>query len=244
MKKFIKNFVIIFLIFMLVLSSCFIGENNVVYGSYTDNQKKCGNTLAAFCINFYENFNSQTKYDDSYQYDIKNANQPRAKVYLTGNKYQGYYAFDCVGWVSFATKFSLKIGGKTIDSPWMAMCPGSTWNGTYNSNCLEVVAGKVPPYYLGQAPSLSNVSGIVEPGDILFTTGINHVLIYVGEGQTIGSEGGTSTLKKRPLSSYSYSTIMRINPKTADEVIKSGKATPFFNGQGQLIGTDIKRKWW
>lgn len=230
MKKYIKKCTIIFLIFMIILSSCFIGENSKVLAA--DNQLECGKKLAAFCRNFMDNYNDQTHYDNSW-------GQPRADAYLgrKSSRYGGpYYTFDCVGWVSFATKFSLGIGGSTINSPFMAMCPGNGWNGTYNSNCLDVVAGKTPPYQLGQASPIS-VQNVVQPGDILFTTGINHVLIYVGNGETIGSEGGHATLRKKPLSAFSYSTVLRINKKTADEAI--GRATEIFSGQGGITSSDI-----
>lgn len=238
MKTFLKKITIIITILIIMLSSCF--DSNLVLevqaDTPTDAQVECGNILSAFCINFYNNYGQNTKYDETYLNGVG-----RDDAYK-GNMYNGKWEMDCVGWVSFAYHQSLKIGGDSFT--YFACPPGKPSNGEWQSgsvdNGVELVAGS----FSGE---LSVTESDLNPGDILFVNPSNyaHVLIYVGEdeygkGKVIHSFGGEPTLLYDNLSDFNYCAVARITPEVAESVITSGKATEIFNGQGGITSSDIK----
>lgn len=221
MQKIFKKIALIIVIIIIILSSY---SYKKVYSAVSSiNQQECGKTLAAFCINFYENFGENTTYDYG----------AGREVTYGGSLYNGKYAFDCVGWVSFAVHQSLGIGDNKFT--YFATPPGENNQYPGFKNGFECIEGN-------EKSQSGTVTTSFMPGDILFCKqagNMPHVVIYVGDGEIIDSSGGQPTLKRRNVNTFHYCAVGRIDSKTADEIIASGKATEIFNGQGGITGKDI-----
>ena len=112
------------------------------------------NTIASFCWNFYQKSGAETRYmvkDFSY----------RERAYKD-IKVDGYYQFDCVGWVSFAIHHALGMGNE--DFTYFAVPTGC--------NPLEGANG------FNNRIMYKSESDL-KPGDILQS--YEHVMVYVGD---------------------------------------------------------------
>lgn len=223
MKKILKRFTIIIMIFIMLLSLC-ANKEVKADSSQTSEQAECGNILAAFCINFWNDHHEQTIWDASSNREIT----------YTGQTINGIYHFDCVGWVSFAVHQSLKLGDETFT--YFAVPPGNG-NNPFFANGFELIKGSATDN------SVQISIDDIQPGDILFATGHNHVLIYVGEvdgvNTVIHSSSGTLSKDSVYDAESSYCAVGRITSQAASQVIQAGNASEFFNGQGGISRNDI-----
>lgn len=223
MKKIFKRFVIIICIFIMLLSLCANKEVNAI-DTPTSEQAECGRILAAFCTNFWEQHHEETWWDASSNREIT----------YTGQTVNGVYRFDCVGWVSFAVHQSLKMGDETFT--YFAVPPGNG-NNPFFDNGFELIKGSATDN------SVQISIDDIQPGDILFATGHNHVLIYVGEVDGVNTviHSSSGTLSKDPVyeAESSYCAVGRITQQAASQVIQAGNASEFFNGQGGITRNDI-----
>ena len=221
MKKILKELIIIIISYIMLLSLLTNKPVHAVSAPNSD-QAECGRILSAFCVNFWDQHHEQTIWDASSNREIT----------YTGRTINGIYHFDCVGWVSFAVHQSLKMGDETFT--YFAVPPGNG-NNPFFTNGFELVKGS------STDNSVRITLEDLQPGDILFATGHNHVLIYVGNDTVIHSSSGTLSRDNVYQAESSYCAIGRITPEAAARVVQAGNASEFFNGQGGITRFDIAK---
>lgn len=161
MKK-IRKIIVSIIIFIAVLL--------INQSSYAMSQEEAGQVLADFSIYFYKHYGARTLYSVA----------GRETTY-TGQTVDGYYKFDCVGWVDFAVHQSLKLGGPTMS--YFAVPPGGG-NTPYYREGFECIKGDYTN--ANNLLSQEEVEDTLQPGDILFCGPEGpHVVIYVGDHNII-----------------------------------------------------------
>lgn len=158
-----KKYLAIILVLVIAFSSCspvkvyaatmseqFEQANK---NNYSKKQQQLGIILSEFAKNFYEEHGAETRYPTG---DVFG---PRAVTY-TGVKYNGYYQFDCVGWISFALHQSLKMGGNSFTE--FAIPPYNNYPGFFNG--ISLLVGNVRD---GATITRAEVVKYAKPGDIL-----------------------------------------------------------------------------
>lgn len=233
-KDISKKIIIIIAIICLLLSlfSC----DNI---SYAATKTQIGNTIAEFSINFFNEYAKETKYSTNFSY--------RQKAY-NGEKVDGYYQMDCVGWINFAVHQSVGLDtGDKGYSQGFGVPPGNNTTGFHYG--FELVEGNEAG---GSTISKTKIKETAQPGDILFKNG-QHVLIYVGDGKVIHSTGhgphrgddkgyGLSYDSIDDLS-YEFCAIGRITESAASSINESNCTTMFnevtgaADDYGQYYGT-------
>lgn len=124
-------------------------------------QQEAGETIAAWCIDFYNKHRGQCTYnwDDAVR-------GPTYEKSVSDSDKSTTYAFDCVGFVSFALHHAVNIGGERFSC---AVVPP-------NNNPWGV--------YWDELEKVSVPLSQCQPGDVLIMG--HHVAIYVGDGKSIG----------------------------------------------------------
>lgn len=209
MKK-AKKIIVSIIIFIAVLL--------ISNSSYAMTQEDAGQALADFSIYFYKHYGAKTLYSV----------EGRETTY-TGRTVDGYYKFDCVGWVDFAVHQSLKLGGPTMS--YFAVPPGGG-NTPYYRNGFECIKGDYTN--ANNLLSREEVESTVQPGDILFCgpTG-PHVVIYVGDHNIIHcySNLECEDLYDNDMHYTGYCAIGRITQSAAAGIDEDNVVTEF-EGEG------------
>lgn len=211
-----KKVIISIIVFIAILIFC--------KPAYAMSQEDAGKTIADFAINFYKHYGNKCGWAD-----------PGREITYKGQTVNGLYAFDCVGWISFAVHQSLQIGGEEFT--YFAVPPG-TWNGVRNNpmfdNGFECIKGDITNEYY--VIPRDEVLKTVKPGDILFCSdGGPHVVLYVGDGNIIHSYSGDhlncDPIYDNTTHYTNYCAIGRITESTAKNIDKSNVTTSFI-GEG------------
>lgn len=223
MKKLKKVIIVIIMFFIALLFS---------NSSYAVTQERAGEGLANFAKNFYNMYQSYTKYSV----------EGRETTY-TGITVDGQYKFDCVGWISFAIHQCLGIGEDEFT--YFAVPPG-VYNNVRNDagyfNGFELIKGKIDE---NTSLTRNEVENTVKPGDILFCSPKGpHVVLYVGDGKIVHCGGNNLTyesLYDNSMQYTGYCAIGRIT-KVKAEAIQEGNITEIFDGDyldeyGRYYGT-------
>lgn len=205
-------------------------------------QSDAGKYIAEFSVNFFENYADQTvySYDDNQRTlayrGIKTSGKTSAPYYKS---FSDKYAFDCVGWVSFAIHQSLGIGSNStmtfFGQPRGYGQVGAFFNG------FKAIKGNPNSW-----TKLSNeeIHQTLQPGDLLLST-YQHILIYVGDDQVVhctgggpgasygGNKGYGIVRNKLSELNYQFACIGRITESTAASINESS-ATTLFNGSQRI----------
>lgn len=220
MMKIIKNILIINIIISVFFTS----------SSYAMSQEQAGQTLAEFAINFFNNYGKETAYSYSLRENSYNGQKTSGATDKSGSygsvSFSDKYAFDCVGWISFAVHNSLKIGGDTFVT--FGVPPGNRTTGYHNG--FEEVLGS---YTSGRAIDEDTLYSNAKPGDLFLSTG-KHILLYVGDGYVVDSVGGVPTLRysKKQGTGYSICSVGRITEETAQSLNPNNVTTMFGSTTG------------
>lgn len=159
LKKIAKKTLIYTLIFLIICITCtpkatFASSTTEASGSTANmSEDELRDNFVNAIVNFYNTHASQCTYSVS----------GRTATYANGPD-AGYYAFDCVGWVSCAFHWFLGIGNEFFSFFVDPTPPKYIDNGTY----FEAV------YDISQA----------KKGDVLVAID-QHVAIYIGNGQVL-----------------------------------------------------------
>lgn len=169
-----KKLSAIILVFVIAFSSCSPVKGYAATMSeqfeqanknnYSTKQQQLGIILAEFAKNFYEEHGAETRYPTG---DVFG---PRSVTY-TGVKYNGYYQFDCVGWISFALHQSLKMGGNIFTE--FAIPPHNNLPGFFNG--ISLLVGNVNN---GATITRAEIVKYAKPGDILLKRRSTCFIIY------------------------------------------------------------------
>lgn len=196
-------------------------------------QKEAGETIAAWCIDFYNKHRGQC----TYNWD----NAVRGPTYrkpVSDSDKSTTYAFDCVGFVSFALHHAVNIGPEYFtcavvppqNSPW-----GTYWQELHPNN--EAVS-------MGSYKGMQISKSQWQPGDVIIMG--HHVAIYVGDGKTIGmyrdQYGGLfyGSADADCSSNGGYSGyVARINPTAAKNANFAYLAGSGSGGDGTDVGYPI-----
>ena len=209
MKK-MKKIVVCIIIFISIL---LINES-----SYAMSQEDAGQALADFCINFYKHYGAKTMYSVAGR-----------EVTYTGKTVDGYYKFDCVGWVDFAVHQCLKMGGPSMT--YFAVPPGGG-NTPYYREGFECIKGDYTN--ANNLLSRDEVEDTLQPGDILFCGPEGpHVVIYVGDHNIIHcySNLECEDLYDNDMHYTGYCAIGRIT-KSAAAGLNEDNIVTMFDGEG------------
>lgn len=209
--KVIKRIVVFITIVCITFS-------NISYAS-SMTQEKAGETLAEFAINFFNKYGSETKY-----YNEDDLLEVRGRTY-NGEKVNGAYQLDCVGWINFAVHQSLKMDTPAHGSTdGFAIPPKNNSPGFYHG--FEFVTGSTNA---NNVLSRETVEKTVKPGDILFCNG-QHVVLYVGNNKIIHCYTNLEyeDLYGNDMNYTGYCAIGRITAEAAAK-LDSNNVTTIFN---------------
>ena len=209
--KVIKRIVVFITIVCITFS-------NISYAS-SMTQEKAGETLAEFAINFFNKYGSETKY-----YGGDDLFEVRGRTY-NGEKVNGAYQLDCVGWINFAVHQSLKMDTPAHGSTdGFAIPPKNNSPGFYHG--FEIVTGSTNA---NNVLSRETVEKTVKPGDILFCNG-QHVVLYVGNNKIIHCYSNLEyeDLYGNDMNYTGYCAIGRITAEAAAK-LDSNNVTTIFN---------------
>ncbi len=203
LSKITKEIVVAITVFMCLLQTL----------SYGATQEEAGASLAQWCINFYNEHASQTKYPRS---DFEWAQSK--KTYECAPGTLDCYMLDCVGWVSYAIHWGLGLGDNTFT--FFGVPPGgSTIGGVYGRNNPAFYNGFEKVYGTwNEKDIVDNIPEILKPGDLLskhYSGEGRHILIYVGEVNGVPSVIHMGGLSLDPVSNFQYCNVGRITPEAA-----------------------------
>ncbi len=216
----------------ILVSFIFIVSTYVAFsfdGVQAVSQEEAGKYIAEFAINFFDAHGSETTY---------NRDGGRNTTY-TGSKYGGKYAFDCVGWVSFAIHQATGFGNDAFTE--FAIPSPNNAPGYFNG--FQEVYGKVGSRNVIPIEELKQQ---LKPGDAVLKNA-QHVLLYVGDGTLIhctghgpGPEYGGSkgyglikeTIEHFYASGYGIESIGRVTEEAA-ATINDSECTTVFGETGK-----------
>ena len=211
------------------------GNKNVqptLAGMKISSKDTAGIILAQFAMNFYKDYADETSYGI----------EGREKTY-TGEKVDGKYVFDCVGWISFAVHQSLKLGSESYTE--FAVPPGAG-NIPYYTNGFECIKGDVNN--ANNLLSKEEVENTVMPGDILFCgPGGANAVLYVGDNKIIhiSDKLKLENLYDNSMKFTGYCAIGRISENAAKTIKLSDITTvfkPVSNSKNLLTNTSDEEK--
>lgn len=176
MKKTIKIFTILIVVFFIFASMNIVRASNATTGHTAE---EVGQQIANWSIEFYKEHKDQCSYDDTF-------GAPRRAAYNAPIDYTTSYCFDCVGWISFAVHHSTGLGGETFV---VFAQPQRIKSGTTAFNGFYEFQKDVRVYNEQQGLDLG-----LRPGDVLIKSelhskvkGSGHVGLYVGNDTVLHS---------------------------------------------------------
>lgn len=169
MRTILKKIVIVFII-ILILTGYLAQSFYKVDATTGQTSKAAGETIAAWCEDFFTKHQSQTRYE----------NHPlrthiREQTYSMGvsdNDLTSIYQFDCVGFVSFAIHHAVGFGTAT----WQEM--------VLPISCKNPIKAGFDKITTNKNVDIAVSNNEILPGDVVVMG--THVAIYVGNGYTMG----------------------------------------------------------